>query len=352
MDVLLGFDNDAPDRLGHRAGDAAAERLAEQLWDVGAEPRRARPSLKDWHAVLCARGRAGVWLALGNPQLWDRHLAAAAAQPATWVRMLVAHAGAEPSMVLGSAAAPWPAQLGHGARPSREPQAPPGSYRGITRREAMDLTDAMRTTAATRAFRPDPVPDDVLYRVLDSARFAASGGNRQGWRVIVVREPALRTALRDLYLRSWRPTYARLVEQAADDARRRHLARAHAYGEHLEQVPVHLVVAVELAALTTGMPLLDESRFVGGASIYPFVQNVILALRAEGLGSALTMLLNNHEPEVKRLLALPDGIALAAHLGVGWPARPLPTRLQRRPVEEFATLDRYGGEPLRPAARG
>jgi DNA primase len=62
--VLIGFDNDAPDRLGRRAGEVAAERLAEQLWDVGAEPRRARPSLKDWNDVLRAHGREGVWLEL------------------------------------------------------------------------------------------------------------------------------------------------------------------------------------------------------------------------------------------------------------------------------------------------
>ena len=63
-DVLIAFDNDEPDRLGRRAGDAAAERLAEQLWDVGAEAVRCRPSLKDWNDVLCARGREGVWLEL------------------------------------------------------------------------------------------------------------------------------------------------------------------------------------------------------------------------------------------------------------------------------------------------
>jgi hypothetical protein len=63
-DVLIAFDNDEPDRLGRRAGDAAAERLADQLWDVGAEPRRCRPSLKDWNDVLRARGREGVWLEL------------------------------------------------------------------------------------------------------------------------------------------------------------------------------------------------------------------------------------------------------------------------------------------------
>jgi hypothetical protein len=72
-----------------------------------------------------------------------------------------------------------------------------------------------------------------------------------------------------------------------------------------------------------------------------------LAIRAEGLGTSLTMQLNNEETDVKRLLDISDGFALAAHLGVGWPAQPHPTRLQRRQVEDFTYVDRFGGEPLR-----
>ena len=67
----------------------------------------------------------------------------------------------------------------------------------------MDLRDALRTTGAVRDFRPDPVPDDVLSRVLETARFAPSGGNRQAWWVVVVKDPAVRRALRDLYLPGW-----------------------------------------------------------------------------------------------------------------------------------------------------
>src|SRR5437764_11820888 len=67
----------------------------------------------------------------------------------------------------------------------------------------VELRDALRTTGAIREFRPDPVPDDVLYRILDTARFAPSGGNRQGWRVVVVKDPGQRSAIRDLYLPGW-----------------------------------------------------------------------------------------------------------------------------------------------------
>ncbi len=121
---------------------------------------------------------------------------------------------------------------------------------------------------------------------------------------------------------------------------------ANEYAEHMDDLPVHLVVLVEEAALLAPWPVINQSTFAGGSSIYPFVQNVLLAIRAEGLGAALTMLLNNEEAEVKRLLNIPDGVALAAHIGVGWPAQPHPTRLRRRAVEDFTSVDRFGGEPL------
>jgi nitroreductase len=210
----------------------------------------------------------------------------------------------------------------------------------------MELIEAMRSTSSCRRFLPDPVPDEVIHRVLDAARFAPSGGNRQGWRVVVVRDAALRTRLRDLYLRSWRehhqPVFRRLGRGPSP---------ADAYAEHLDEVPVHLVVLVERAALVTTIPALDSSRIVAGASIYPFVHNVALALRGEGLGTTLSTVLVPVEAEVRELLSVPDELALAAHLGVGWPAGPLPTRLRRRPVEDFVTVDGYLGQPLRAPAR-
>ena len=214
----------------------------------------------------------------------------------------------------------------------------------------MDLAETMRTAATVRRFRPDPVPDDVLHRVLDCARFAPSGGNRQGWHVIVVRDQALRTRLQELYLRSWRPMYqARLAQAGGTDAagrRRPGTVEGNHYAEHMHELPVHLVVLVERAALQTPFPAINQSSFASGSSIYPFVQNLVLAIRAEGLGTSLTMLLANEEAEVTELLGVPDGFSFAAHLGVGWPARPHPSRLRRRPVEEFTSVDRYGGPPL------
>jgi nitroreductase len=182
------------------------------------------------------------------------------------------------------------------------------------------------------------VPEELLYRILDNARFAPSGGNRQGWRVILVREENLRSRLGELYRRSWYEFHAPLFVAPGEAPPRDHFA------DHIHEVPAHLIVLVDLAAITTTNEPLDTSRVVGGAGIYPFVQNLILAIRDEGLGTTLTTVLVPVEEEVRRLLFIPDGYLLAAHLAVGWPDGPLPRRLSRRRVEEFTTLEAFDGK--------
>jgi nitroreductase len=216
----------------------------------------------------------------------------------------------------------------------------------------MDLYEAMRCAPTTRRFKPDPVSTEMLVRALDNARFAPSGGNRQGWRVVVVRDPELRVALRDLYLPGWRAYMERtggaavLADpQSFDAATVRRVQGANEYAERLDEVPVHLVVGVCLGDLAVTDAQLPRQSIVGGASIYPFVQNLLLALRAEGLGAAMTTLLVPAEAEVKRLLEMPEDVAVAAHVGVGNRADPWPGRLSRRPVVGFAFAERYG-EPL------
>ncbi len=216
----------------------------------------------------------------------------------------------------------------------------------------MDLYQTMRNAPATRRFRSEPVAREVLLRVLDAARFAPSGGNRQGWRVIAVEEARTRRALRDLYWPHWRAylEYTGAAQMLAnpddhDPARIRALRQADAFADRLHEVPLHLVVCVRIADLAITDAELDRPSIVGGASVYPFVQNVLLALRAEGLGASLTTLLIPAEPEVKRLLSIPDEIAVAAYVAVGHRADPWPQALTRRPVADFAFSERYG-QPL------
>jgi nitroreductase len=216
----------------------------------------------------------------------------------------------------------------------------------------VDLYETMRNTPATRRFRSEPVAREVLLRVLDAARFAPSGGNRQGWRVIAVEEARTRRALRDLYWPHWRAylEYTGAAQMLAnpddhDPARIRMLRRADAFADRLHEVPLHLIVCVRIADLAITDAELDRPSIVGGASVYPFVQNILLALRAEGLGASLTTLLIPAEPEVKRLLSIPEEIAVAAYVAVGHRADPWPSALTRHPVADFAFSERYG-QPL------
>jgi nitroreductase len=208
----------------------------------------------------------------------------------------------------------------------------------------------MRTAGTTRRFLADPVPAGVLHRVLDNARFAPNGGNRQGWHVVVVTDPATRRALHDLYQPPWQAylseRYGLTAGEPPPPDLPAALKRTMEFAERLYELPVHLLITVDLGALAVTDRSLPRQSIVGGGSVYPFVQNLLLGLRQEGLGAALTTLIIPAEEEVKELLAIPAEHAIAALIGVGYPAGPLPTKLRRKPVEEFATRDRFDGEPF------
>jgi nitroreductase len=217
---------------------------------------------------------------------------------------------------------------------------------------SVDLYEAMRCAPTTRRFGSEPVPSETLHRVLENARFAPSGGNRQGWRLVAVQDPDRRRALGALYLPHWRAymehtgAAAILADPAAQDDRRvRMLKRADEFAERIHEVPLHLVVCAQLGDLAIVDASLDRPSIVGGASVYPFVQNVLLGLRAEGLGAALTTILAPAEAEVKELLEIPEDVVIAAYVVVGPRDEPWPKQLSRKPVEEFAYAERYG-DPL------
>ena len=223
----------------------------------------------------------------------------------------------------------------------------------------LDLVDALRSTGAAREFHADPVGDDVLRRLLDTARFAPNGGNRQAWRVVVVRDDDTKRALRDLYLppwyqyvamssaglTPWAPVTDRAAEAAAMQRAGEMVPATPGFAERLDEVPVLLVLLADLRRLAAVDRDMDRYTMVGGASIYPFAWSLLLAARSEGLGGVFTTMLVKQERAVKELLGVPDEYALAGVLALGRPVRQ-PTKLKRDPVDDFATVDRFDGPPL------
>jgi nitroreductase len=229
--------------------------------------------------------------------------------------------------------------------------------------ECLDLLTVMRTNGAARAFTDAPVTDEQLYNILDNARFAPSGGNKQGWHVIVLKDPAVRVAIAKLAKMGWNE-YATLTAAgqrpfAADESGRwpgpgtvdlaaaRSTDQPWRFMDGLEHAPALLLVTVDLRQLAATDVELDRTQLVAGGSIYPFCQNILLAARAEGLGlgGVLTTFVVRQEPAAQELLGLPVYMAIAAMIAIGTPDHPI-TKLARKPVEAFTTVDRFAGPPF------
>jgi nitroreductase len=217
----------------------------------------------------------------------------------------------------------------------------------------MEIYDVMRTTGATRQFTGEPLPDEVLERILDNARFAPSGGNRQGTRVVVIRDPHTREALSDLSVTGARRYIAqqRNGENPWNPLHSPGVSDEEIAGvevppaTQLLEASVVLVVCVDLGVVAALDQNLDRIGVVSGASVYPFVWNILLAARSEGFGGVLTTMAVPEEPRVKALLGIPEQFAVAAVVPMVKPVRQF-TKLTRRPVTEIATRERFDGEPF------
>ncbi len=219
----------------------------------------------------------------------------------------------------------------------------------------MELYDVMRTTPAVREFTDDPLPDETLHRILEHARFAPSGGNRQGSHVVVVRDRATREALAELN----GPAVRRYVAQAkAGQSPWNPLEPPAPTPEEIAATPVPesftkpvltagavLVVCVDLRLVAATDQDLDRIGLISGASVYPLVWNILLAARNEGFGGTITTMAVAQEPAVRELLGIPDHHAVAAVVPLGKPVRQL-TRLRRNEVAEFVTRERFDGPPF------
>jgi len=193
---------------------------------------------------------------------------------------------------------------------------------------AMSLIDGINSLRSVRKFKPDPVPEDKLRVVLESATKAASGSNTQPWEFVVVRGPKVKARLKEPMLRTWldrlagSPGMSPRIREAYDEATE--MLR------NTEKIPVIVYCCVDLNRV-------GKSEEVRYASIYPAVQNLMLAAHSLGLATCLTVhgsTPTRGEPEVKKILGIPDHVKVACLVYLGYPAARL-GRPKRKPIEKF-----------------
>ncbi|MEM9564672.1 MAG: nitroreductase family protein [Actinomycetota bacterium] len=211
-----------------------------------------------------------------------------------------------------------------------------------------DLYEAMSTLRAVRRLRTDPIPPDVLERVLQAGCWAPTGGNQQPWRVVVVDDDDRKRALADIYRPLWydyATAFDARLEAMPEDQRpawERILDAGNHLADHLGEAPVILVFCADFRAMAVTDAKLDRISLVGGASVYPPVQNVMLACVAEGLGCTLTTLHCQKEDEVRAALDIPEPWATAALVPIGYPVGTGHGPISRRPPTKMAYANSFG----------
>ena len=211
-----------------------------------------------------------------------------------------------------------------------------------------DIYEMMSTLRAVRRLRPDPIPDDVMDRVLQAAAWAPTGGNMQPWRVIVVTSSERKQALADIYKPAWyryAKGYDKRIEQLpadeAEKARRNRIAGDY-LADHLHEAPTILMFVADPQMMAITDAKLDRVSMVGGGSVYTAVQKAMLAARTEGLGCVLTTLHCLAEEEVKEALRIPEGWATLAMVPLGYPIGSGHGAITRQSVTALAFDDAFG----------
>lgn len=217
----------------------------------------------------------------------------------------------------------------------------------------MEIRDALRQTASVRSFTDETIPDTDVHAILDDARFAPSGGNRQPWKVAVVKDGELRRGLADAMKPVWNEYIALAqsgrtpfaVVNGPEPLTAPPADIPFPLLDAIEQVPVVLAVAADLSLIATMDADLGRPTISGGGSIYPFCWSILLSARDRGLGGVMTTFATRAEATTGPLLGLPAGHALVATIFLGRPERVI-TKLRRKSVGEFATIDRFDGPAL------
>jgi nitroreductase len=198
--------------------------------------------------------------------------------------------------------------------------------------DTMSLFDAIHSQRAIRHFSGKPVSDEALETILSAAIHAPSGGNRQPWRFIAIRDVEIKRRLGQWYLAAWQAAIANMAALAQPYRHGSELA------EQMETVPVLILACIDQGDAGTG-----PGPVTRGASIYPAIQNLMLAARALGLGTVLTTLHTQYEDEIKALLNIPASVETAALIPVGYPAEGIRFgNARRHPLSEVVFHDRWG----------
>jgi nitroreductase len=205
----------------------------------------------------------------------------------------------------------------------------------------MPLSEAIETQRAIRRLKPDPVDDEIILRLIDLALKAPTGSNSQSWEFIIVRDPQVKKGLARLNRQVWR-LYGRMGRRVTRDnpKRRRILEAVQWQADHFEEVPVIVVACLKGHYI----PFLHISTATYFGSIFPSVQNLLLAARAVNLGAALTTIPLWNLIAARRILGLPWNITPCAVIPLGWPLGHYgPTT--RKPLHEVVSFDRFGNRP-------
>ena len=213
------------------------------------------------------------------------------------------------------------------------------------------LYQLMSTQRAIRRLRPDPIPNDVLQRIMQAAAWAPTGGNRQPWRMVMVHDRASKERMGELYSVRWNnftKIYRTRFDEAPEEERLK-AERTIAAGDRLAagfgDVPVVAVVCFNPTFMAVTDSGQDRVSVVGGGSVYTAVQNLMLACRAEGVGCVLTTLLCMDEPAVREMLGIDADWYTAAHVPMGYPVAGGYGPIARMPVSELFFKDAWG-EPI------
>jgi nitroreductase len=204
---------------------------------------------------------------------------------------------------------------------------------------ALTLMEALHSTPARRYLKPDPIPDDVLWTILDAAIRGPSGGNSQGWGWVVVTDAAVKKPIADWYREGWQAAYgtrrdAIMADENGLGLGRRNFLSAEHLATHLEEAPVWVMPVLERAAAS------KSPR--AGSSIYGAIQHMMLAARAHGIGATLTTLYAGHEDETKRLLGIPEDALTMALIPLGYPAQGRWAEPKRKPVDQVTYWNKWG----------